>query len=428
MKIAAFLEDTGTNEESTLLQALRKHSHPHTMQIERFSSMKIIQQCRAIPNIIVVNWSMLKNPIGELNEFIRDSKLEQVPLIAVAKTILSTDQCFLSEINRGPMLVENLNSELTAENLFQAMLEVFDNNQPVARRNAQYRALFSIIKNKPSSIVQQVFAEREHQILDLTDRGVFWALVLRKANKSKEAIIQARNTLVAMPFQHPLRVHLLDLLGQFYVKANKLEEAERFLREACELSPGRLERRFLLGQCYVEMEVPHKALPHYSAVYRIDPEYPGIHTRFAEVIYVCSRGPDDLQAINPLFARFSDRELVSFYKRITSYVDVHHSPFMMDMIVREFSLRANQFIGADDFYAALKPYKHIEQIIDPQDVERQHLLSYCYARVYYRADEIELASKYINRAIDLAEQPKAKHLQLKKLIDKRLGIVKKASA
>src|SRR5262249_47294790 len=155
--------------------------------------------------------------------------------------------------------------------------------------------------------------------------------------------------------------------------------------------------------------------------------YPNIHVRMAELIYTLAKSKDEVTKIAILFQNVTDRELVNLYKRLPAAGRTEYSRLILDLLIREFSVRANRLIEANDFYAALKPYKHIEKIIDSTDTERQQLLAYCYARLYFRSADLDLAEEHLQRAIELGPAPGEKILALKALIDKtRVGRTGKA--
>jgi tetratricopeptide (TPR) repeat protein len=148
----------------------------------------------------------------------------------------------------------------------------------------------------------------------------------------------------------------------------------------------------------------------------------------AEMIYGRADSPEAMQKIGPLLPYIPDRELVNLYRRMLDTNQKTYIRQFLDLVIREFSLRANRCIDDGDFYAALKPYKHIERIIEASDGDRQMLLSYCYARVYFRASDFDAASEHLTRAMSLAQSPVKKHLDLKEMIDKARAAASKTPA
>ncbi len=75
-------------------------------------------------------------------------------------------------------------------------------------------------------------------------------------------------------------------LGVQYFEERQLEEALKELRQAIELNPQHAGGRYHLGGLYHLVKAYSQAIKEYEEVMRIDPDYPRIHTAFANLYYV----------------------------------------------------------------------------------------------------------------------------------------------
>jgi tetratricopeptide (TPR) repeat protein len=367
---------------------------------------------------VVFNWAQSQWPYLHLEEYWQDPILSSIPIVMLCESIKPADRAFLAEYGCDNVVVHAGEAEVSVKLLREALIRETNEKLPAARVKSKARRFFHMLHAGNFTAAEQYLDGHADSFCTAAERDFYRALVYKTQKEFERAVEHLAKGLKGSKGQETLAAKFLHLIGNIALKRRNYEQAVQFLDAANKVSPLNLRRRFLLGQCYIEMNEVDKALIEYFHIYKVCPVYPGIHVRMAELMYGRADSPEATQKIAPLLPYIPDRELVNLYRRMLDTKPSTYIRQFLDLVVREFSLRANRCIDDGDFYAALKPYKHIERIIDDADEERHMLLAYCYARVYFRASDFDAASEHLTRAMALAKSPIKKHLDLKELIDK----------
>jgi tetratricopeptide (TPR) repeat protein len=377
---------------------------------------------------VVFNWDQSQWPYLHLEEYWQDPALSAIPIVILCESIKPADRAFLAEYGCDSVVVHDGDSKEGAKLLREALIRENNEKLPASRVKSKARRFFHMLHAGNFTEAEQYLDGHADSFCTAAEREFYLALVYKTQKEFERAVEHLSKGIKGSKGQETLAAKFLHLIGNIALKRRSYEQAVKFLDAANKVSPLNLRRRFLLGQCYLEMNELGKALVEYFHIYKICPVYPGIHVRMAEMIYGRADSPEAMQKIGPLLPYIPDRELVNLYRRMLDTNQTTYIRQFLDLVIREFSLRANRCIDDGDFYAALKPYKHIERIIDASDEDRQMLLSYCYARVYFRASDFDAASEHLTRAMSLAKSPVKKHLDLKEMIDKARDAASKTPA
>lgn len=412
---------TPAGQSSPTCQAFVTQFPAHASHTDVFPSIEAIVAGvqRAPADAVILLWELSQWPHWDLEEFWQHPVLSAIPLIIVQEKMDAEDRAFVAEYGHEQPLAMSSNLTALAKQIHEHISKEHNERLPETRMRIKARRFFHKLHNEQFDEAEQYLEGHGDSFCTALEKDFYLALV-KKTKKEFEAAVQyLTNGLKQVKGQANLAAKFLHLVGNIALKRQNYDQALRFLEAANKVSPKNLRRRFLLAQCYLEMGRQEQALKEYNFIHQLCPNYPGIHVRMAELRFQLARSIDEIEAISSLLFAIQDRELVSLYKRLpkTETNAAEHRK-ILDLLVREFSLRANKFIEGDDFYAALKPYKHIEKIIDGKDSDRQQALSYCYARVYYRASDFDLADEHLAKAMTLSKAVNPKHQTLKELIDK----------
>jgi Tfp pilus assembly protein PilF len=74
-------------------------------------------------------------------------------------------------------------------------------------------------------------------------------------------------------------------LGAQYFEEKQMEDALRELQKAVELNPQHTDASYYLGSLYHVLKAYSRAIKEYEELLRVDPNYPKVHTAFANLYY-----------------------------------------------------------------------------------------------------------------------------------------------
>jgi tetratricopeptide (TPR) repeat protein len=431
-----FFEPEARERPSAVCSAFLARFPEQASHVDRFHTIEDITAAALQTPIdaVVFNWTASKWPYLHLEEYWQHPTLATIPLVIVHDGLDTVNQAFIAEYGHESAIKSDSDLAKTAKQVHEAIAREHNMRLPSTRARIKARKFFQTLHAGNFDEAERYLDGHEDSFCTPAEKDFYRALVCKTKKDFDRAVVHLTQGLKAMKEQRildeakgqqTLAAKFLHLIGNIALKRRNFDQAMKFLSAASKISPRNLRRHFLLGQCSLEMGDKARALSHYAFIYNLCPVYPNIHVRMAELIYFKGEISGSIGAIEKLLPWISDRDLVGLYRRLPTTGDAKILRRILDMIIREFSVRANRLIDSDDFYAALKPYKYIEKIIEPSDNERQQSLSYCIARVYYRAGDLDEAAEHLQRSMSFSTDPSTKQLALKELIDK--GLARKPS-
>ena len=370
------------------------------------------------PVFVMFHWNSCPNPTRFVEDYYQ-KKIVHTPLLIPYQSFNPGHMTFLNEYGVKEYVCVNdpLNFHSYVE-MFQLIANSIygKNGKALFRR---YEVLFfSLLHNakipQAIKVANVLFAKSM-----LMDRLFYQAMLAKYHGELTQAI-----SLLTKALTNGSGVKHTHLLGNVCYHRGEWHNAMEHLGRANQQSPYNINRLVTLHECFQRLGKPTQAIQVLKNVKTLCPDYKRIDNKIVALIFVSARLPSDLDDAVEHLKFINSRDLIKLYKEASGSPVMIRRKFL-DFIIREFSLRANHHIKEFDFGGALKWYRHIGKIIDPNDTDRYVNYLYCVSRAHFKLEHYADAKKSNDKGMQASAGCHDKTVKLGLLIDKVLKMKKR---
>ncbi|WP_328985253.1 response regulator [Thiorhodovibrio winogradskyi] len=301
-------------------------------------ALAILQKRR--PDIILCDYNLGEGKDGQqILEEARELGLIGVDTIYVMLTAENTREMVMAAIEYVPdsYLTKPFTSELLRtrlEKLLQQKAQLSGVNQALTAKDytKAINEINTLLANEPKNRLELLKIKAEalissNQLEDalkvyqsvLNDRDIRWArLGSGRVQLLRKNYTQAESTLRALISADRNMIQAYDVLANTLMAQGRVEESEKVLEQAAQLSPRGLKRQIKLGKVALNIgntETAEKAfgravnLAKYSRY-----NHPSIHSGLAKSLTANGRHTEAIKVVSELGRNFSDHEEVEFFQ------------------------------------------------------------------------------------------------------------------
>ncbi len=416
----------GENEEKEAILNLYKEQFPSLNFFMVDKSIKVFKTMKKHkPLFVVFYWNTHPSPTFFIEEYFKN-KMTHMPLFLLYKTVENGHFIFFNEYNIKDESVCVARYDLKSEyyRVFELMKGWMEKKDPKIILRHFELLFFAFLKNKKQQEalkVLQVLLKKAMPMEQFFYRGIF----LKEKGNAEEAV-----NVFIKALEKGSAVKLFHCLGNAFYKVKDYNNALQYLGQAYQKSPFNTNRIHIMHKCQDKSGQTERALQMLKNIKSVCPAYKRIDMKVLEYCYKKAKAADDLKDMIDYVGNVEARDLIKLYKK-TKVDNDEVKRYLLDLLIREFSLRANNDIKENDFGGALKFYRHIEQIIDKSDKKKYVNFLYCVSRAYFKLEKYDNAKSSNHEALVLSDGAHEKSKNLALLIKKaeqRKELLKKKAA
>lgn len=366
------------------------------------------------PDIFVFFWNSHPEAPLFLSQYHQNPKICHIPMVVVYSQI---DQSGLSLLDEYHVRERSSWSESSETNEIVNVCEnvldlLFKRTNQAIIRHYELRFFSYLHQNKLEKAAK--FFEKGLKLSASKQERYMLQSVLyarkRSFGKARDAITDALRL-------DPESTRYLSFSGNILYRMGNYREAVKEFKKAVTKGPANFHHAFRLGLCYEHLGEITNALDTFRKLHESYPNQNRVNFKIINLIYGHATSLKSLQDCVNYVTNVTERDLIKLYRKMPEKDSPEFKRAFLDIIIREFSLRANDLIRNDDYVAALKMYLHVQKIVDESDYERQSNLNYCMARTHFKLDNFGRAAEHNDKAIKLSRNKHVKAIKLKQMLN-----------
>ncbi len=408
-------ESVPSVSEANTKLAEKLNLQPHFLMGSKASPKQITE---LTPSLILYDWYSSANPYQFIDSYSNSKILSQIPLIIVIRNRDENTEKTVSLLHE--FHIKEYMFFTGASNALKILLkmaqQILECSETQFQLRKAERSFFFEINRKNLDQADKIYNEKLKKLAPAENHTFYKAILAKKAERYAVALKAVEGFQVK---GKKIPTELIYLRGNILYHMEKFESATKFLQQASNRSPLHIKRQHMLCQCFNYLGIKDLTYTQLLHLYKVGGNQLRTAAKLIDFIFQHAYSHEHFSNIPEYLKIVGDRELVKLYQLPVDRKSKAIVRAYYDLLIREFSMRANQLIEREDFAGALKMYKHITKIIDRNNTDRMVHLYYCFARTYFKLDCFKESEKYNKTALELSKGTYSKAKTLEGLLEKR---------